>query len=229
MKKHITDHEIIFIDMNNLSKYVKIPDYMLEKYKKGIISHAHFADIVRIFLLREYGGLWMDTSTFLTGKIPEWIWKSNFCAPNFREMEKIVSPNFDFKNKILLAVFDIDFMRVKHPHNYVIDCMARFLEEYWKEHNECDYPFAMMFQAIAVEEDQKFREICQEMLGHSTFCTKTHDLLWSKIVKNKRFKTKTWVRLKQFPIHKIHTLAKIAKMKFKPGTYGYKLIKGELN
>ena len=145
------------------------------------------------------------------------------------EMEKRISPDFTFQDLILNRVFDVDFMYSKYPHNYVVDCMARFLEEYWKEHDECDYLFLMVFQAVAVEEDQKFREICQEMLRHSSFSIRDQDALGHKIRDQSSYSKSEWEKMKKFPIHKIHWIAQINKMKFKEGTYGYKLIHGELD
>lgn len=65
-KKLIGEHEVVEIDYNNYSNYVKIPHYIVEKYEKGIISQAHFSDILRFTLLSVHGGIWMDATIFFS-------------------------------------------------------------------------------------------------------------------------------------------------------------------
>lgn len=59
--------EIIVIDENNLSQYVKLPEFIIEKYNKKLISHAHYSDIIRAALLSQHGGLYVDATVFCTG------------------------------------------------------------------------------------------------------------------------------------------------------------------
>ena len=49
-------------DVKNLDKYIHLPNYILEKYKQGIITKPHFSDIIWIELLIKYGGTWVDAS-----------------------------------------------------------------------------------------------------------------------------------------------------------------------
>jgi mannosyltransferase OCH1-like enzyme len=67
IKKNITDREIVLITEENIDEYVSFPSYIQEKYKKGIISHTHFSDLLRIELLCKYGGTWIDSTVFCSG------------------------------------------------------------------------------------------------------------------------------------------------------------------
>ncbi len=69
--KESTNHPVHILTSNNLSKYYDFPDYIQMKYNRGIISHAQFSDILRMTLLAEYGGLWIDATVFIPNKIPE--------------------------------------------------------------------------------------------------------------------------------------------------------------
>ena len=42
---------VIFLDNNNIFDYVEFPDYVIDKYRKGIISHANFSDMLRLALI----------------------------------------------------------------------------------------------------------------------------------------------------------------------------------
>lgn len=61
-----TNYEVILITENNYDKYITFPEFILEKYKKGQIGKAHFADILRWGLLAQYGGVWLDATVYLT-------------------------------------------------------------------------------------------------------------------------------------------------------------------
>lgn len=81
IRRYYPDKEIIVLDDNNLSNYVVLPDYIIRKRKLGRISNAHYSDLIRIDLLCNYGGIWLDatvlaTSTFLElDKFPLFVYK----------------------------------------------------------------------------------------------------------------------------------------------------------
>ncbi len=58
--------KIIILTEDNYSEYVKIPDYILRKKEQGIITNAHFSDILRAELLSELGGTWIDATVFVS-------------------------------------------------------------------------------------------------------------------------------------------------------------------
>ncbi|OUP81437.1 UNVERIFIED_ORG: hypothetical protein B5F06_14970 [Lacrimispora saccharolytica] len=55
------------IDESNLDSYVTLPDYIVGKWKQGIILDALFSDLIRLELLIKYGGLWLDSTVLMTG------------------------------------------------------------------------------------------------------------------------------------------------------------------
>ena len=56
---------------DNYNKYITLPDYIENKAEKGLIGAAHFSDILRICLLAQYGGIWLDATIYCKQKIPE--------------------------------------------------------------------------------------------------------------------------------------------------------------
>lgn len=56
---------------DNFREYIDIPDYILDKYQRGLILPAHLSDIVRCSLLYKYGGVWFDSTILLCGPMPE--------------------------------------------------------------------------------------------------------------------------------------------------------------
>ena len=64
------NRKVIIIDQDNYSKYVSIPDYIMSKLDRKQITLTHFSDILRLALLSEYGGIWMDVTLFMVDKFP---------------------------------------------------------------------------------------------------------------------------------------------------------------
>ena len=74
MKRCAGAHPVILITQHNFADYVTMPDYVLEKQRRGIIDLTHFSDILRMMLLREHGGIWMDSTLLIpSGKLDDFI------------------------------------------------------------------------------------------------------------------------------------------------------------
>ena len=62
VEKYKKDYEIIHLDMNNINDYLEIPAYILKKVEDKKMGFAHFTDIIRLALLYNYGGVWIDAT-----------------------------------------------------------------------------------------------------------------------------------------------------------------------
>lgn len=78
VRKNSNGHEVILINKENYNKYIKMPDYILDKLNRNMITITHFSDLLRVSLLDEYGGLWVDASLYLSGEISYDIFKKEF-------------------------------------------------------------------------------------------------------------------------------------------------------
>ena len=59
-------HPVKLVTRQNYTEYVSLPDYIIEKLNSGHISLAQFADILKVNLLYEYGGYWMNATVLVT-------------------------------------------------------------------------------------------------------------------------------------------------------------------
>ena len=78
IRKHANGHEVIVLNADNYHEYVTIPDELIELYRLGKMKAAHFADILRINLLAQQGGLWLDATMFVAQDLPEEIFEMPF-------------------------------------------------------------------------------------------------------------------------------------------------------
>lgn len=80
IRKNASTHKVVVLTEENYKNYVKLPDYIIEKYRSGKMCSANFADILRISLLAEYGGIWMDATIFMTYPFDNSIYNYLFCS-----------------------------------------------------------------------------------------------------------------------------------------------------
>lgn len=67
VKRMFPEYEVTVITNKNWTQYVTVRDYAVEKWDKGVIPPALFADILRLELLIKYGGTWIDATVLCTG------------------------------------------------------------------------------------------------------------------------------------------------------------------
>lgn len=63
--------EVHLITLKNYQEYVDIPQALIEKFERNIISYAFFSDILRYFLVLNYGGMWIDSTIYVSSPILE--------------------------------------------------------------------------------------------------------------------------------------------------------------
>lgn len=78
IRKHANGHEVKVLTADNYKEYVTIPNMLIEKYRSGRIKAAHFADILRVNLLAQQGGLWLDATMLVTRDLPQEIFDMPF-------------------------------------------------------------------------------------------------------------------------------------------------------
>lgn len=78
IRRNANGHEVVVLDQSNYGDYVTFPAYVHEKHSSGQITHAAFADLLRVSLLSAYGGNWIDATVFLSQPIPETVFSSDF-------------------------------------------------------------------------------------------------------------------------------------------------------
>lgn len=70
LRRHMSDYEIKIITEQNMWGFIHVPDFIRDKYERGIIPRTQFSDLLRTCLLIEHGGIWMDSTVLCTGGIP---------------------------------------------------------------------------------------------------------------------------------------------------------------
>lgn len=123
IKNNVDLNRLKIIDKENYSQYLDIPDYVINKLNDGVISITHFSDLLRVGLLYQHGGIWIDATVFLNGTIPNEIYKYKFYT---------VRHNLYADFHICKGMWSTSFLAAA-PKSQLMKYIRDFLLEYWKK------------------------------------------------------------------------------------------------
>ncbi len=123
-----------FLSMQNIDSYIKIPSIYYERLNNNELSYTHFSDILRVELLKEYGGIWIDASFYMSG--------------NRISDDMLMLPIFSLKRKSLIddayknasnGKWVVGFLYAQKRYKLFI-ILSKVYEIYWKRyHTLIDY------------------------------------------------------------------------------------------
>lgn len=139
--KYNPDKDVIVITKDNFSDYVDFPEYILEKWKKGIITHTHMADLLRLELLIKYGGMWLDSTVLCTGTPQRYFFESDLFF--FQRLKPGKDGNANYISSWLLEA---------KTNNRILMATRELCYAYWKENNFMwDYFLLHDFMSISLD------------------------------------------------------------------------------
>ena len=171
--------ELVVLDDTNIFDYITLPREIVKKYKQGKIKHAHFADICRVELLYEHGGIWMDATCFVTGAIPDWLIEQDF----FVYMYDVGRYKYSFMQNC--------FIRARRGA-YLLAAWREMIHEYWKnEDGVVEYFMHQLMFKTLVENDARAKKYFKKMPHVSQVAA--HALWWD--YGDKPFDRKVWDKI----------------------------------
>lgn len=69
--KYKGEYEVIRLSDETVKEYIDFPDYVYEKVKNGTFNRTFFSDLLRVTLLKTYGGVWLDATILLSDYLPQ--------------------------------------------------------------------------------------------------------------------------------------------------------------
>lgn len=73
IRQNIGCRELVILDKNNYKKYTNLDSYYEHMLEVGNISTTQFSDLLRLNLLFNQGGIWLDSTYLMTGNLPEYV------------------------------------------------------------------------------------------------------------------------------------------------------------
>lgn len=130
VNKNLRSKEIILITSENMNQYIQFPDYILEKWKEGVITHTHLTDLLRLELLINYGGMWLDATVFCSRpeeEIPDYYFDSDLF------FYQCLKPGRDGHSTYLSS-----WLMSAKTNNKILMATRKLCYEYWKGNSKMD-------------------------------------------------------------------------------------------
>ena len=122
-------------------------------YQQGLVKPMHFADILRVNLLAQQGGLWLDGTVWLSSPLDEDIFRETFWTLHTEETPLFVS-------RARWAVFAM----ATKPHNPLMAAVARCFDEYMRHTDTfLDYYMLDQFIDLLMQESEELRKMVESV------------------------------------------------------------------
>ena len=146
-KKFIPNKEFVVITNDNISNYVKFPDYIDDKCKKGIIPYSHSTDLLRLELLIKYGGTWIDSTVLCTNdNYPKDMLDSELFLYHFQDSKK---DEFTGISSWFISAYS---------NNKLLMILRDMLYQYWKDY-DCLIDYFVLHKFFWMIEEEFPKEI----------------------------------------------------------------------
>lgn len=146
--KYAGDYTVVRLTDANLSEYLDLPDFVQQK--RSVFSRAFFSDLLRLMLLRVYGGLWLDATILLSGPIPQeytqcdfFVFRRDPAEPDFKYWRSTYAYYFGWAKGFRVNMLS-SFMAAKKGGKTVSE-LCDLMLLWWKENSYLpDYFFLMV-------------------------------------------------------------------------------------
>ena len=154
IKKQAGSHNVIVLDEKNMLDYANIPDYIIKKYREGIITKQNFSDILRFALLSQQGGAWIDSTIWLTKPLAEELFKMDVYSIKNNKGNK-----YNIANRRWTAYFWIC-----KKNSYFAQKVFQFFCEYWKNNSSLvDYFLIDHIIAFLYDNDSAIKDVLNKI------------------------------------------------------------------
>lgn len=174
IKKNKGKRNVVLITQYNVQRYATLPDCIYKRVQNNEISLTHFSDALRFNLLNNYGGLWMDSTLYVTDSLDKFSTNHLFTCSgyednNFFNISKGNWTSFFIGGPAKIQLFQF---------------MNNFFEEYWK-YNDIIIDYFLMDYALNyaykknISEFQKiskqYKDVAPHLLDMQSILNKTYN------------------------------------------------------
>lgn len=148
IKQNMQGYKIVVLNEDSVHQYIEIPDIILKKREEGIISNAHYSDIIRTFLLAKFGGIWIDSTVYLSGTIDNLL---------SGELFLFSTPTVELRG--LGGLVASSWFIYSKRGNVIFNYLQQVLIRYWESENKISHYYLFHFIFASLLNEYK---ICSE-------------------------------------------------------------------
>lgn len=163
VQRNANGAEVVILTDASIRTWLDLPAHIIEKYDAGLISKAHYSDIVRCALLYQYGGIWMDATLFLTRPVPDSLFTFSFSSLRSDACSPALATSQGYWTAFLLAA-----QKNSALAKYVRDLFYG----YWQHHDALIEYFLIDYSLLyAVEKYPQFAALIrnQPIIGNDRY------------------------------------------------------------
>jgi hypothetical protein len=196
------DAEIMVLDESNYGEYVELPEYIVRKYRKGIIPPALFSDMLRLELLIRYGGTWIDSTVWTSPKVGA---KDSKCWQAWQKIQESELFIYRYFNREGRVEGMSNWFIHAEAGNALLKDVRDMLYAYWHDYN-CTveyYIFHLFFSHVA----KRYPEMIRKMPKGNSY-----HALWLRDHVEREISKEDWQKLiNNVPFHKLNWRKKVPK------------------
>lgn len=155
--KYAADYTIVRLSDENMSDYLDIPEFVIQKLP--YFSRAFYSDLLRLMLLKVYGGVWLDATVFLSGNIPEdylnypfFVFRRDPLEPDKKYWRNTYAYYFGWAKGFRVNMLSSVMFAKKGGEN--ISDLCDYMLLWWKEHTDLpDYFFLQILYDVYEDKD----------------------------------------------------------------------------
>lgn len=183
IRRNAGNHRVIILSDDNYKQYVTIPDWVEEKKNKGIITRTNYSDLLRLSLLAQHGGMWIDSTFFCTEPILDEYFKEPLWS--------IKRPDY-FHASVASGYFAGYSLACNEDNRFAFITIRDFFLNYSK-HNDSmvDYLMVDYMIVLAQKYDERIAKIFADIKSNNPKCDELY-----KVMGN-RFDEKIWNDMKK--------------------------------
>lgn len=192
IQKNAGEHPVVILTEENYREYVEIPEWLEEKRNKGIISRTHYSDFLRVELLAEHGGIWLDATFLCTGLNIE----NYFDLP----LWSIKRPDYGHAS-VAGGYFANYSLGCNFSSRKVFEVIRDYLLEYWRINNTLtDYLFLDYLIVLVQKYDEEIKRAFDNIPENNALCDELFKVLgepfdiniWNELKQNTSLFKLTW-------------------------------------
>ncbi|MCL2414039.1 MAG: capsular polysaccharide synthesis protein [Bacteroidales bacterium] len=185
VRKHSDSHEIIILSKENINDYLDLPDFVWERFGTGGYDITKLSNLIRLYLLSAYGGVWLDATIYLTNSIDKQMLNEDFFAfqrskipPKDMKTYRKFDPLYFSWEPGFQARLLTSFMIAK-PNNKIVADLLSILLEYWKREKETGHYFFFQILFNRMMMNAEWKNLNCEIVG-DTDCHKLQVVFFDK-------------------------------------------------
>lgn len=161
-------HPVHLITKDTIGTYTQLPSYIIRKVEQKRITLTHLSDIIRMTLLYEYGGLWVDATIYVSRPIPEELFHNSLFT---------LTPRSGNTTNISDARWT-GFLIGGFRQGMLFQFVRNFLFTYWQQENRLlDYFLIDYMIALAYETHKEIASQIDSLPTSHTAINQLADLL----------------------------------------------------